>query len=432
MINLVNVRKSFGELEVLKDINLQIHEKEIYGIIGQSGACKSTLLRCINGLETYDSGTITVDGTVVDENDKKQLRQLRKDMGMIFQNFNLLSRLDVYDNVALPLRFWNENPNTEENKKKIEHLIELVGLKDKMHERPENLSGGQKQRVAIARALVNDPKILLCDEATSALDPRITHGILELLKQINEELGITIVVVTHQMEVVKQICQRVAFLKHGVVLAEGKPEELFVKPTEDVKKFLGEEGQVLQKAGVNVQLFFTDDSSDEPVITEMARELGIDFSICWAKLGELRESVFGSLILNIQEKDKERVFQVGTSMEYEQIFKRIIIELQRCQDNYEEMLVLLLRHLLIIFHRELTREHISKNEYLDHEMDNAVTFFSENYNQNISIDDYAASRGMSVSWFIRNFKKYTGSTPDRKSTRLNSSHSQQSRMPSSA
>ena len=222
MINLVNVRKSFGELEVLKDINLQIHEKEIYGIIGQSGAGKSTLLRCINGLETYDSGTITVDGTAVDENDKKQLRQLRKDMGMIFQNFNLLSRLDVYDNVALPLRFWNENPNTEENKKKIEHLIELVGLKDKMYERPENLSGGQKQRVAIARALVNDPKILLCDEATSALDPRITHGILELLKQINEELGITVVVVTHQMEVVKQICQRVAFLKHGVVLAEGK------------------------------------------------------------------------------------------------------------------------------------------------------------------------------------------------------------------
>ena len=288
MINLVNVRKSFGELEVLKDINLQIHEKEIYGIIGQSGAGKSTLLRCINGLETYDSGTITVDGTAVDENDKKQLRQLRKDMGMIFQNFNLLSRLDVYDNVALPLRFWNENPNTEENKKKIEHLIELVGLKDKMHERPENLSGGQKQRVAIARALVNDPKILLCDEATSALDPRITHGILELLKQI---------------------CQRVAFLKHGVVLAEGKPEELFVKPTEDVKKFLGEEGQVLPKAGVNVQLFFTDDSSDEPVITEMARELGIDFSICWAKLEEFRENVFGSLILNIQEKDKERVFQ---------------------------------------------------------------------------------------------------------------------------
>ena len=165
MIDLVNVRKSFGDLEVLKDINLHIHEKEIYGIIGQSGAGKSTLLRCINGLETYESGTITVDGTTVNVKDKQQLRQLRKDMGMIFQNFNLLSRLDVYDNVALPLSFWGENPKTPENKQKIEHLIELVGLKDKMHERPSNLSGGQKQRVAIARALVNDPKILLCDEA---------------------------------------------------------------------------------------------------------------------------------------------------------------------------------------------------------------------------------------------------------------------------
>lgn len=309
MIDLVNVRKSFGDLEVLKDISLHIQEKEIYGIIGQSGAGKSTLLRCINGLETYESGTITVGGTTVDFTDKKALRELRKNMGMIFQNFNLLSRLDVYDNVALPLRFWGENPNTPENHEKIERLIKLVGLSDKIHAKPASLSGGQKQRVAIARALVNDPKILLCDEATSALDPRITHGILELLKQINEELGITIIVVTHQMEVVKQVCQRVAFLKHGVVLAEGKPEELFVKPTEDIKKFLGEEGQVLPTTGVNVQLFFTDDSSDEPVITEMARELGIDFSICWAKLEEFRENVYGSLILNIQENDKEKVFK---------------------------------------------------------------------------------------------------------------------------
>ncbi len=308
MIKLVNVRKSFGELEVLKDINIEIHEKEIYGIIGQSGAGKSTLLRCINGLETYEQGTITVGDTVVDITDKKALRNLRKNMGMIFQNFNLLSRLDVYDNVALPLRFWGENPNTQKNKEKIEHLIELVGLKDKIHEKPANLSGGQKQRVAIARALVNDPKILLCDEATSALDPRVTRGILDLLKQINEELGITIVIVTHQMEVVKQICERVAFLKHGVVLAEGKPEELFVKPNEDIKKFLGEEGQMLPTTGVNVQLFFTNDSSDEPVITEMARELGIDFSICWAKLEDFRDNVFGSLILNIKEEDKPKVF----------------------------------------------------------------------------------------------------------------------------
>ena len=307
MIDLVNVQKSFGDLEVLKDINIHIEEKEIYGIIGQSGAGKSTLLRCINGLESYDSGTITVDGKQVDVSDKKALRELRRNMGMIFQNFNLLERLDVYDNVALPMRFWGINPKTEESRKKIEGLIEMVGLKEKIHSRPSELSGGQKQRVAIARALVNDPKILLCDEATSALDPRITKGILALLTKINEEMGITIVVVTHQMEVVKEICQRVAFLKHGVVLAEGKPEELFVKPSADIKKFLGEESHTLPKTGVNIQLFFLDETSDEPVVTEMARELNIDFSICWGKLEEFRSNVFGSLVINVKEEDREAV-----------------------------------------------------------------------------------------------------------------------------
>lgn len=306
MIELVNVQKSFGDNEVLKNININIQDGEIYGIIGQSGAGKSTLLRCINGLENYDSGTITVDGTVVDVKDKKQLRELRKNMGMIFQNFNLLSRLDVYDNVALPMRFWGINPKTPESKKKIEDLIELVGLSDKIHAMPSSLSGGQKQRVAIARALVNDPKILLCDEATSALDPRITKGILTLLQKVHDELGITIVVVTHQMEVVKQICQRVAFLKHGVVLDEGKPEELFVRPSEDIKKFLGTESQNLPEEGVNVQLFFTD-NSDEPVITMMARDLGIDFSICWAKLEEFQTNTYGSLVINVAEKDKDAV-----------------------------------------------------------------------------------------------------------------------------
>ena len=307
MIDLVNVRKSFGDLEVLKDINIHIEEKEIYGIIGQSGAGKSTLLRCINGLESYESGTITVEGTTVNVKDKNALRQLRRNMGMIFQNFNLLERLDVYDNVALPMRFWGINPKTDESRKKIEDLIELVGLKDKMHARPAELSGGQKQRVAIARALVNDPKILLCDEATSALDPRITKGILALLKKINEELGITIIVVTHQMEVVKELCQRVAFLKHGVVLAEGKPEELFVQPSADIKKFLGEEGQALPTTGVNIQLFFLDETSDEPVVTEMARELNIDFSICWGKLEEFRSNVFGSLVINVKPEQKDAV-----------------------------------------------------------------------------------------------------------------------------
>lgn len=307
MIKLENVSKSFGDLEVLKDISLQIDDHEIYGIIGQSGAGKSTLLRCINGLEDYQSGTISVDDVTVDLKDKKKLHLLQKEMGMIFQNFNLLERLDVYDNVALPMKFWGMKTKTPEAKKKIEDLISLVGLEDKIHARPRELSGGQKQRVAIARALVLDPKILLCDEATSALDPAITRGILDLLSKINKQMGITIIVVTHQMEVVKQICERVAFIKGGRVLQIGKPEELFIRPAKDIKAFLHEDSELLPEEGVNIQLFFTDESADEPVISQMARKLNIDFSISWAKLEDFRSNVYGSLVINVKEEDKDKV-----------------------------------------------------------------------------------------------------------------------------
>ncbi len=306
MIELQHVKKNFGSLEVLKDISISINEGEIYGIIGQSGAGKSTLLRCINGLESYQEGRILVDGVLVDSKDRKALRNLQRNMGMIFQNFNLLERLNVYENVALPMKFWGIKTNTKEAEEKINHLLDLVGLSDKKNARPAELSGGQKQRVAIARALVLDPKILLCDEATSALDPAITREILSLLQNINESMGITILVVTHQMEVVKQICQRVSFLKDGKVLAEGKPEDLFIRPIKEVKAFLQEESEMLPDTGVNIQLFFTDKSSD-PVITLMARELNIDFSICWGKLEDFRSNVYGSLVINVSEKDKEAV-----------------------------------------------------------------------------------------------------------------------------
>lgn len=305
---MTNVSKSFQDLEVLKGISLTIEDHEIYGIIGQSGAGKSTLLRCINGLESYNSGEIVVDDTVVSVKDKTALRNLQKRMGMIFQGFNLLERLDVYDNVALPMKFWGVNTRSPESKKKILDLVSLVGLEDKIHAKPRELSGGQKQRVAIARALVLDPQFLLCDEATSALDPEITKGILSLLQKINRELGITIIVVTHQMEVVKQICRRVAFLSDGHVLSEGKPEELFVRPTEkEIKSFLREESGLLPQDGINIQLFFFGPGSEAPVITQMARELESDFSICWAKLEDFRENVYGSLVLNIKEADRERV-----------------------------------------------------------------------------------------------------------------------------
>ena len=307
MIQIQNVKKSFNKTDVLKDISIDIEKGEIFGIIGQSGAGKSTLLRCINGLESYDEGTISVDGTKVDTKDKKTLRNLQRRMGMIFQGFNLLERLDVYDNVALPMKFWGIPTNTDQAKEKIQSLIKLVGLEDKVHSKPRELSGGQKQRVAIARALVLDPEFLLCDEATSALDPEITKGILALLQKINREMGITIVVVTHQMEVVKQICQRVAFLSNGKVLAVGKPEQLFVWPKErEIRDFLREESDKLPTTGVNLKLFFYGEGNQRPIVTQMSQELHTDFNICWAKLEDFREDVYGSLVLNMREEDLEK------------------------------------------------------------------------------------------------------------------------------
>ena len=307
MIQIKNVKKSFKNTEVLKDISIEIEKGEIFGIIGQSGAGKSTLLRCVNGLESYDDGQILVEGQKVDIRNKQSLRLLQKRMGMIFQGFNLLERLDVYQNVALPMKFWGINPRSAESKEKILKLLKLVGLENKVHAKPRELSGGQKQRVAIARALVLDPEFLLCDEATSALDPEITREILALLQKINKELGITIVVVTHQMEVVKQICQRVAFLSDGRVLAVGRPEKLFIWPEErEIRDFLREESDKLPTNGVNLKLFFFGEGNQRPIVTQMAQELHTDYNICWAKLEDFREDVYGSLVLNMEEKDLER------------------------------------------------------------------------------------------------------------------------------
>ena len=307
MIQIKNVKKTFNKTEVLKGVNIDIEKGEIFGIIGQSGAGKSTLLRCINGLESYDEGAIVVDDVTVDIKNKKVLRNLQKRMGMIFQGFNLLERLDVYQNVALPMKFWGIPTNTPEAKEKILNLIKLVGLEEKVHSKPRELSGGQKQRVAIARALALDPDFLLCDEATSALDPEITKGILALLQKINKEMGITIIIVTHQMEVVKQVCQKVAFLSGGKVLAVGKPEQLFVWPKErEIREFLREESDKLPTPGINLKLFFFGEGNQRPIVTEMSRELQTNFNICWAKLEDFREDVYGSLVLNMEEKDLEK------------------------------------------------------------------------------------------------------------------------------
>ncbi len=309
MIKIKNLCKNFGDLNVLDDISFEIDEGDIFGIIGQSGAGKSTLLRCINGLESYQAGSIIALGKEVKDLSKKDLQLMQKDMGMIFQNFNLLNRLTVYDNIALPLRFWKQNPKDEKNKKRIHELLELVGLEDKINSKPRELSGGQKQRVAIARALVMNPKVLLCDEATSALDPKITQDILTLIQQINKELNITVIVVTHQMEVIKQICNKVVFLKNGKIVASGKPEELFVSSNDDIQDFAGENLDILPTDGVNIKLFFTNSNSKSHNITSLARKLNIDFDICSGKLENFRGQIMGSLIINIKDEDKDQVLK---------------------------------------------------------------------------------------------------------------------------
>lgn len=306
MIEISNLYKNFNNIEVIKGVSLKIKEGSIYGIIGHSGAGKSTLLRCINGLEEYNDGSIKVMNEEVKELKGKNLREFRKDLGMIFQSFNLLNRKTVYENISLPLEVWGYDKKYI--KTRVEELLKLVGLEDKSKTKPRNLSGGQKQRVAIARALALNPKILLCDEATSALDPKTTKDILALLSKINKELGLTIVVVTHQMEVVKEVCERVALLEGGVLKAEGNSEELFLKPEVSLKKFLGEdEEELLPSTGVNIKIYFPSTSSENALITKMARELNLDFSIVFGKLEKFREDVLGNLVINIDKEDKEKV-----------------------------------------------------------------------------------------------------------------------------
>lgn len=304
LIEIKNVSKSFGSNKVLTDVNFTINDGEIFGIIGHSGAGKSTLLRCINRLESFESGEIIVNNQNVGNLDDKNLRDLRKNLGMIFQHFSLLERKTVFENIALPMEC--HGYSKEEIKSRVEELLDLVGILDKKDSRPKNLSGGQKQRVAIARALTMNPSVLLCDEATSALDPKTTSSILSLLQEINKKLGITIIVVTHQMEVIKQICTRTAIMDAGKVLEIGDTEEIFLNSPVALRKILGEDNIVLPD-GVNLKLLFTNDRSNEAIITGMSRELNIDVSIIFGKLEKFRDNILGSLIINIPEASVEQV-----------------------------------------------------------------------------------------------------------------------------
>ncbi len=306
MIKVQGVSKSFSEVKVLNDVSFTVEEGDIYGVIGHSGAGKSTLLRCFNGLETYDTGTINIMGKGVKQLSLKELREFRKNVGIIFQSFNLINSKNVFENIAFPLEIWGNDKQFI--KERVDSLIELVGLKDKVNTNVKQLSGGQKQRVGIARALSLNPKILLCDEATSALDPKTTKSILELLRDINNKFNITIIVVTHQMEVVKEICNKFILLEGGEIKSHGITEELFIRPTKEMKTLMGEE-ELLPNTGYNIKIFFTKEITKSCLITSIARELDIDFSIVWGRLEKFRDNVMGSLIINASEDNREKILR---------------------------------------------------------------------------------------------------------------------------
>ena len=329
-----NVSKTYstkdGNVQALKNVNLSIEQGDIYGIIGMSGAGKSTLVRCINYLEEPTEGKMFIKGKELGSFSKKELRKQREDIGMIFQHFNLLMQKSVLENICFPLYIHGKKKT--EARKRAKELLEIVGLSDKAKAYPAQLSGGQKQRVAIARALASNPKILLCDEATSALDPQTTASILDLLKEINQKFGITIVIITHQMSVVREICSHVAIMKSGEVVEDGKVSEIFTHPKSDVareliSRDLGNDientGKVAAKIskGKNVRIVFSENSSFEPVIANMILQFNEPVNILKANTKNVGGVAKGEMILGFQEdsnnveKMKEYLIERGLEIE---------------------------------------------------------------------------------------------------------------------
>lgn len=309
MIELVGLTKSFSGKSVLQDINLFIQEGEIFGIIGKSGAGKSTLLRCINLLERPDQGNVIIDGQHLMTLTRKELALARHKMAMIFQQFNLLNSKNVYDNIALPMRIQGIDEDTI--RFKIEELLPIVELADKKYAYPNQLSGGQKQRVAIARALSCSPKILLCDEATSALDPETTDAILALLKKINALYGITIILITHEMDVVKRICKRLAVIEKGQLLETTALANVFNKKDSMARSMLyarlsPELPECLRKKMASyatekplLRLFFEGEEATAPFISQTSRELNIDINILLASIDRFDTVTCGVLVVQL-------------------------------------------------------------------------------------------------------------------------------------
>ena len=324
MIEINKVNKVFYQgdkaINALKEIDLTIPQGQIFGVIGSSGAGKSTLIRCVNMLEAPTSGQVIVDGVDLTTLSQSELCQARRNIGMIFQHFNLLSSRTVFDNVALPLELAGQAKQAIEQK--VTELLSLVGLADKKESYPTNLSGGQKQRVAIARALASDPKVLLCDEATSALDPATTQSILQLLKEINRKLNITILLITHEMDVVKSICHQVAIIGNGELVEKGTVGEIFAHPKtelahqfirstldlsipEDYRERLQQERS--EASYPLVRLEFTGETVDAPLVSQISRKFNIDISILSSDLDYAGGVKFGMMVAELfgDEKDDQ-------------------------------------------------------------------------------------------------------------------------------
>lgn len=314
MIRLENVSKTFTdsnkEVHAVNNVSLTINDGDIFGIIGFSGAGKSTLVRCINLLEKPTEGKVFVDDAEITALSGKELRKARKKIGMIFQHFNLMPSRTIFGNVAYPLR--GSGLSKEEIKEKVHHLLELVGISEKENAFPSQLSGGQKQRVAIARALANDPGILLCDEATSALDPQTTKSILKLLQQLNQTLGITVVVITHEMAVVKEICNRVAVMDHGDVVEEGEVFHVFASPKEPltrsfikttsnlqkIEELIAADSPVVatKKGELIVRLSYVEKNTSEPLISTVTQKFGIILNIVFADVEIVQNAPIGGTV----------------------------------------------------------------------------------------------------------------------------------------
>lgn len=309
VIKVENLYKDFNNnnelLHVLQNVNLEVESGDIYGIIGLSGAGKSTLVRCINLLEEPTGGKVYFDGIDLTKLDKKGLNEQRQKMGMIFQSFNLFDQMNVYKNVAYPLQLAKVDKETI--KGKVEYLLELVGLTSKINVYPSQLSGGQQQRVAIARALANNPKVLLCDEPTSALDPTTTEQILALLKKINEELGVTIIIITHEMKIVESICNKVSIIHKSKIVESGYVKDIFKNPKSSIAKklILPDGGIKFQNVGERYIRVVYDGTVYEPVISNLIVDCRCYVSILSSNVKTFENKSYGQMIIQVPEQEEE-------------------------------------------------------------------------------------------------------------------------------